>query len=186
MGNHGRAYKVEAIVLKRRPVGEADRIITLFTREYGKLRVIAKGIRRSISRRAAHLEVFTRGVFMLHRGKTIDVVTEATSLGSLESLRKNLRKVSAAYYLCELIDALLPEKQEHEDVYALLVYSMRAIEEAYVENIITMNESFALELLRRLGYLTPDKVLATNEVDHYIEKIIEKRLRTPKIAGQLA
>lgn len=182
----GRVYKVEAIILKRRAVGEADRIISLFTKQYGKLRVIAKGVRRPTSRRAAHLEVFTRGIFMLHRGRTLDVVTEATSLSRLDSLRKNMRKVNAGYYLCELTDALLAEKQEHEDVYVLLVSSMKAIEEASDEEIISINESFALELLRRVGFLAPDKVLATDDIDPYIERIIEKRLKTSKIVNQLA
>jgi DNA repair protein RecO (recombination protein O) len=75
-----RVYVAEGIVLKRRNVGEADRILTVFTKKYGKIRVIAKGVRRITSRRAGHIEVFTRVILTLHSYKNMDIVTEAQAI----------------------------------------------------------------------------------------------------------
>lgn len=186
MTSLGRIYTVHAIVLKRRNVGEADRIVTLFTKEYGRMRVVAKGVRRVHSRRAAHLEVFSHTCLVLYHGRTWDSVTEATPLHTFSYLRSNLPRVSAAYYLCELVDALLPERQEHRDVYSLLLESLAKLNDAAENNPVAVSEQFALELLRRLGYLARDRTIPSGQIESYIEKIIEKRLRSPKILSQLS
>lgn len=181
-----RVYLAHAIVLKRRNVGEADRIITIFTKHSGRMRVVAKGIRRIHSRRAAHLEVFSHSKLVLHRGKTWDSVTEATPIDAFPRLRTQLPRVSAGYYLCELVDALLPERQEHRDIYTLLLATLTTLNDAIVCDPIELSEQFALELLRSLGYLARDHTLPTSQIEPYIERIIEKHLRTPKIIFQLA
>ena len=71
-----RSYLVEAMVLRRVDFGEADRVLVLFTREHGKLSVVAKGIRRFSSRSAGHLELFTNSEIQLAKGKNLDVVTQ--------------------------------------------------------------------------------------------------------------
>lgn len=181
-----RIYTAHAIVLKRRNVGEADRIITIFSKQYGKMRVIAKGIRRIHSRRAAHLEVFSHTSLVLYHGKTWDSVTEATPLQSFSFLRAYLPLVSHAYYLCELVDALLPERQEHGDVYTLLLEALTALNDIVECDPVALSEQFALELLRILGYLARDRTLPSGQIEPYIERIIEKHLRTPKILSQLS
>lgn len=181
----GRVYTTEAIVLKRRSIGEADRILTLFTREYGKMNVIAKGIRRLGSRRSPHVEVFSHSTLMLARAKTWDIVTEATPIDSFSLLRLELPRVSSAYYLSELVDALLPDRQEHADVFTLLVGALQMLNRRIVIDPAAANEEYALELLRLLGYLAADRSIPAAHIDPYIEQIIEKRLRTPKILTQL-
>lgn len=186
-------YKVRAVVLKRRNAGEADRIITIFTKEYGKMRVIAKGIRKITSRRAAHLEVFREAFLTVHKGKTLDIVTEVTSRPLFHE-SYTVQKVSFAYYLCELVDRLLPEhlptgrqSQEHADVFTLLVDAFHSLdlgEEASVWQREVFG--FALELLWLLGYLPRARKLSDENIQPYIESIIEKKLRTPKLIRQLA
>src|SRR5260221_14392220 len=75
-----RVYTAESIVLKRRNVGEADRILTIFTKRFGKMRVIAKGVRRITSRRAGHIEVFSHVVLTLHAYKNMDIVSKAAAI----------------------------------------------------------------------------------------------------------
>ena len=181
-----RIYSAHAVVLKRRNVGEADRIVTIFSKEYGRMKVIAKGIRRIHSRRAAHVEVFSHVSLVLYRGKTWDSVTQASPIDAFSFLRGNLTRVSAGYYLCELVDALTPEHQEHRDVYTLLLDALMAINDSKVNDLISVSEQFALALLRALGYLAHDRSLTLAQIDPYIEKIIEKRLKTPKILSQLS
>lgn len=182
----GRVYKTHAIVLKRRNVGEADRTLTLFTKEYGRMNVIAKGVRRVHSRRAAHLEVFSHVSLVIHKGKTWDSVTEAMPINGFPVLRASLPRVSAGYYLCELVDALLPQHQEHRDIYMLLLCALSTLDTTDTIDPITVTEQFALDLLRTLGYLAPDRVLSAGQIEPYIERIIEKRLRSPKIMARLS
>lgn len=186
MNAQGRVYATNAIVLKRRNIGEADRIVTIFSKEYGKMRVIAKGIRRIASRRSPHVEVFSHSILMLHRGNTWDMVTEATPIDTFSFLRLQLPRVTSAYYLCELVDVLLPDRQEHRDVYTLLLGALQTLNGATQIDPVVANEQYALELLRTLGYLAHDRSLPATRIDPYIEQIIEKRLRTPKILMQLA
>ncbi|MDP1721649.1 MAG: DNA repair protein RecO [Candidatus Gottesmanbacteria bacterium] len=182
----GREYRTNAIILKRRNIGEADRVVTIFSKEYGKMKVIAKGIRRIGSRRSPHVEVFSHSILMLHRGKTWDLVTEATPLDAFSFLRIHLPRVTSAYYLCELVDVLLPDRQEHRDVYTLLLSALQTLNGTTEIDPVVANEQYALELLRLLGYLAHDRSLPASRIDPYIEQIIEKRLRTPKFLMQLA
>ncbi|HKW45338.1 MAG TPA: DNA repair protein RecO [Candidatus Eremiobacteraceae bacterium] len=76
-----KTYTVEAIVLRRRPLGESDRILTLLSRERGKLSAVAKGVRRTQSKFGARLDFFNRAIITLHSGRSLDVVTGASSVG---------------------------------------------------------------------------------------------------------
>ncbi len=181
----GRVYTTHAIVLKRRNVGEADRILTIFSKENGRMRVYARGVRRVYSRRAPHLEVFSHVSLVIYKGKIWESVSEVTPIDAFWALRAQLPRVSAAYYLCELVDALTPERQEHRDVYTLLLGTLVELGESK-RDPITVTEHFALELLRILGYLARDRKLTSGQIEPYIERIIERHLRTPKILAQLA
>ncbi|OGG14474.1 DNA repair protein RecO [Candidatus Gottesmanbacteria bacterium RIFCSPHIGHO2_01_FULL_46_14] len=173
-----RIYRVEAIILKRKNVGEADRILTVFSKQYGKLRLIAKGIRKITSHRAPHLEIFSRVEMMIHRGKTLDIVTEAQTLDGFYQLRNNLALVNGCYYHCELVDVLLPEKQEHRDVYELYARSLAAFNTQEGMDITGSCEQFALALLRMLGFLPQTRELSSVQIQPFIESISERHMRT--------
>jgi len=115
------SYRVEGIIIKRTNFGEADRIITVFTKRYGKIVILAKGIRRVTSRRAGSVELFNQATMFLRKGRNFDLLTEATTINSFPKFRTHLSLVSAAYYACELVDRLTAEEQEHDGVYELLV-----------------------------------------------------------------
>lgn len=170
-----RIYKVEAIILKRRNVGETDRILTVFSKEYGKLRVIAKGIRRITSRRAPHLEIFNRATLLLYQGKSLDIVTEVMLLDGFQHIRNNLLLINAGYYACELVDVLLPERQEHRDVFETFKNHLHQLDSSKLYN---QSEAFALSLLHSLGFLPPSRILSSTEIQPYIERIAERRFRS--------
>lgn len=178
-----RLYKLEAIVLKRRNIGEADRLITLFSKERGKITATAKGIRRITSKRAPYLEVFSRIDVMLHKGQKYDTITEVSSLETFSTLRKHLPRVSMAYILCELIDILLPEHQEHRDVYAQMLEVFNRLELSNPTN--TTFTVFATKLLISLGFLSDVKPIAEEELIPYIEQLTERKLKTKKLVYQL-
>lgn len=183
---HARLYTAEAIILKRRNVGEADRILTLFTKSFGKVRVLARGVRKVSSRRAPHVEVFNRVIATLHKGNAMDTLTEVSPVSSYEAIRSDLHRVGAAYYLCELIDGLLPEQQPHEDVFSLLVDAFDALLSVKSERIEILRARFAAALLTKLGYMAFGKKFKDNDIDAYVERILERRLKTVRLVSHFS
>ena len=115
-----RRYVTDAIVLSRFDLGEADRVLTLITPEHGKLKAIAKGIRRPTSRLGGSLEPFAELTVALARGRTFDVVTEVRVGHAWLRLRDSLESAATAWYLAELADRSLEERHAAEPLYALL------------------------------------------------------------------
>lgn len=107
-----RLYKTEAVVLRRSDFGEADRLLTLYTPNRGKLRAIAKGIRRPTSRKAGHLELFCHSRVLIAKGRNLDIITQAEAIDYHLALREDLERLARAYCLAELVDRLTPEEGE--------------------------------------------------------------------------
>src|SRR4030043_1374098 len=97
-----RAYTSEGVVLARRNFGEADRILVLYTKNFGKVSLIAKGIRRPKSKKRGHVEIFNIIKFQAVHGRGLDLITEAEVIEDFAEIRKNLRRISLAYYLMEV------------------------------------------------------------------------------------
>lgn len=173
-----RLYTTEGIILKRKNWGEADKLLTVFTRQYGKLNLLAKGVRRITSRRSSHVEILQRVLLTVHRGKVKDIITEATSLPFVNQKIVSLEQMGFAYYLCEIVDKLLPEAQEHSEVFEWL---RQSLSELYIADRASLwhqcAEQFTLRLLCSLGYLPPDRKMPLSQAYLYIEKLTEKRLR---------
>src|SRR5215212_8873914 len=104
-----RVYRTEAVIIRRGDMGEADRVLTLIT-PMGKRRVVAKGARKTTSRLAGHIELFTHTSLLLAIGRNLDIITQSTIQHSFDSMRADLRRISAAYYVAELIDRLTEEE----------------------------------------------------------------------------
>ncbi len=113
-------YKTTAIVLRQRRLGEADKIITLFTPNLGKIDAVAKGVRRTRSKVAGHVEPLTYTAFMLARGRELDIITQAQSIEAFSELREDLERTSRGLYAAELVDRFTPERQENFQVFRLL------------------------------------------------------------------
>jgi len=129
MSNRQRNYRTHAVVLRRRDYRDADRILTLFTPSMGKLEVIAKGIRKTMSRKAGHLELLTHTSLMLAQGRTWDVVSETVTVESFRHLRLDLDCISAASYVCELIDSFGETDDENRSMWELLLLALRQLDE---------------------------------------------------------
>jgi DNA repair protein RecO (recombination protein O) len=171
-------YTVEGVILKRKNIGEADKMLTVFTKTLGKIRVIAKGVRKINSRRAGHIEIFGRVVLTLHKGKTWDIVTEATS-DHTGWQGATFPQIQSAYFLCELIDELIPDGQTQEDAYSLLETALLDVGKLSLEtDMHTKRQAFVHDLLWMLGFLPPQKILQAHQVEPFLESIIEKKLKT--------
>ena len=145
-----RIYRTEAVVLRRRDLGEADRVLTLFTRQYGKMRVVAKGSRKTKSRLAGHIEPFSRTLVLLARGRNLDIVTQAEMLNPFRQLRQDETRIAYAGYLADLLDALTAEEQENHAAYDLLLGSLDRLD-AGSRPFVTARH-FELRILSILGF----------------------------------
>ncbi len=121
MPSRERSVRVEAVVLRHSDWGEADRLVGLFTRQLGKIRAIAKGVRKMHSRKAGHLEPFTRTSLLLARGRDMFIITQAETIQAHTRLREDLLLVGYASYVIELLDRFTYEEGENRAMYRLLV-----------------------------------------------------------------
>jgi DNA repair protein RecO (recombination protein O) len=120
-------YKAEGIVLRRANLGEADRIVTLFTREYGRLSAAAKGARKPKSRFAGRLELFTHLRALLAQGRTLDVVSQVEVIDPFAAVRVDLTRMSAAAFVAEVTDRALPERDPQPAVFDALRQALRVV-----------------------------------------------------------
>lgn len=113
-------YKIEGVVLRRRNLGEADRLVTVLSRDRGKLTLVARGARRPRSRLGGRLEPCTQFRALVAEGRSLDVVSQVEVLDARAALRDDLERMAAATILLELTDRALADRQPHPDVYRLL------------------------------------------------------------------
>jgi DNA repair protein RecO (recombination protein O) len=111
-----RSFRVTAIVLRHADWGEADRLLTLFTRETGKLRAVAKGARKARSRKAGHLEPFTHVRLQLAKGRDLPIVTQADTVDAYIPIRDDLIKTGYAAYAAELLDRFTYEDETESSI----------------------------------------------------------------------
>jgi DNA repair protein RecO (recombination protein O) len=143
-------YQTTGFVLKRHNFGEADRIITFFTNDRGKVRAVAKGVRRITSKFGGHLEVFGEVQLMLAVGKNLDVVTSARLQQGFENLSQNYSALSYAYLIGDMTDKLTVEDQALPVVYKLLAECFGRLEAGEGDDLFELY--FKLRLLDALGY----------------------------------
>jgi len=143
-------YKAEGIILKARAYGEADSIITLLTKEQGKINVIAKGVRKIKSRKRGSVQPFTYSRFLIYGGKSLDIITQGDIVESFSYLGEDLDFFTLGSYCCELVDNFLPEKEENREVFSLLLNTFYYLPFTDKDIII---RAFELRLLNLMGYL---------------------------------
>lgn len=123
-----RLYTTEAVILRRSDVGEADRLLTIYTPQHGKIAIAARGVRKTTSKLAGHLELFLHTRLQLAKGRTFDVVTESRVVQPFRRLREDLDRISWAYYVAELIDKTTEAGSENAPLFDLLCDTLAAID----------------------------------------------------------
>jgi len=129
-----RLYKTEAIILRQRKLGEADRILTLYTPTLGKMDAKAKGVRKTTTRLGGHLQPLNRVVVQMAQGHGADVVTGVETLDSFRHLREHLELLSRGLYAAELIDRITPEHVHAVPTYRLLFDTLQRLDSGASED----------------------------------------------------
>jgi DNA repair protein RecO (recombination protein O) len=123
-----RSQRVEAVVLRHQDWGEADRLLWIYSRELGKTRALAKGVRKMRSRKAGHLEPFTRVSLLLAQGRDLHIITQAEASDLYLPLRADLVRIGYAAYVIELLDRFTYEEGENAGLYRLLVDTLSRLD----------------------------------------------------------
>ncbi|TSC87744.1 MAG: DNA repair protein RecO (recombination protein O) [Microgenomates group bacterium Gr01-1014_7] len=144
-------FKVEGIILKRKNFGEADRILTVFSLQRGKISVVGKGVRRITSRRAGNVELLNRVSLYLHQGKGMPVLTEAESLDTYPKLKANLTLSTYAFHIIELTCKMTAENQENRILYQHLVEVLNRLSINPRQILI---RAFEVKILSNLGFVS--------------------------------
>ena len=173
-----KSLKTEGIIIRRRNIGEADRIITVFTRYNGKLRIKAPGVRKITSRRSPHIELLNLSVLTLYNSSRsqVPILTEAQTIYSFDIVKADLKKIGFAFYICELIDKLCPDSQENRSIFYLL---KQTLEELTYSNESRVIDEFEEKILSALGFMPYKHPLLDRQA--FIEQILEEKLRTRDI-----
>jgi len=145
-----RNYQTEAIIIRKAKLGEADRILTLYTPQLGKIRVVAKGVRRPRSKLSGHLELLTHSMVSLVRGRNLDTVTGSQTIASFLPLKSDLQLTACGLYISELVDQFTADNVENVSLFRLLLDIMNSL--CWDGDKELMLRYFELHLLDGVGY----------------------------------
>ena len=123
-------YRTEAIVLRQRPLVDADKVCVLFTPLHGRIEAVAKGVRRTRSHLAGHVEPLTRSRFLLAKARSLDIITQAETIDAFPALHDDLDRLSRGLYAAELVDRFTDSAGDVAGLYRLLLDTLHRVETA--------------------------------------------------------
>jgi DNA repair protein RecO (recombination protein O) len=144
-------YKEQGIVLRSVKLGEADKIVTILTQGSGKIRAVAKGIRKTTSKFGGRLEPFTHVSLLLYEGRNLDTVTQAEILSPFRAVRGRLDRITAGEVMLEAVDTVAEEHERNVRLFMLLLNGLRTLEDE-PRDAAAVAESFLLKLLSVSGF----------------------------------
>ena len=139
----------KAIILKRINYKDADKIITMYTKELGKISTIAKGIRKVTSRKRSHLELLNLVEVYLVESHDWYIITQAQAIKSFSRLKDNLSTTSWGYYVAEIFEKITSESEKNSKLFEFLEKTIRVLDKT--KNFSIVN-AFNLKLLRMNGF----------------------------------
>lgn len=142
--------KAEGLVLRTRDLGEADKIVVMYTRERGKLSGVARGSRRARSRLLAVSQLFVHGRFLLYEGRGLHSISQAELVNSFRPLREDLDRVAYASYFAELVDALVDDDEPNSDLFSIVLQGFTLV--AGTDDLDLGLRWFELTVMSLLGY----------------------------------
>ncbi|MFH0769519.1 MAG: DNA repair protein RecO [Chloroflexota bacterium] len=145
-----RTYQTEAIIIKKTRLGEADRILTLYTPDMGKIQGVAKGVRRPKSKLAGHLELLTHSLVSLARGRNLDTIIGSQTIDSFLPLKSDLELTSYALYVTELVNQFTAEHIQNRPLFQSFLETMQQLCQS--DNSELILRYFELQLLTEVGY----------------------------------
>jgi DNA repair protein RecO (recombination protein O) len=142
-------YKVEGIVIKTIPYGESNTILTLYTKELGKIGVMARGAKKPKSRFTSIAQLFTYGIFVFQKGQGLGTLQQGEALLSFRKIREDLVKTAYAAYLVELLDRHTTENELRTDLFGWIKQALEYIDHGTDPEVITF--LFEMKIMKVAG-----------------------------------
>lgn len=169
--------KDSGFVVKRVNVGEFDRYVTLYTRDNGKIEVVARGVRKISSKRSSHIELLNHIRFQAIKTSKNFILTETQLINQHELVRKEVDDMGSLFLICELVEKLCPSHQHNRDIFALINTFLSRVDNNDREKHLY---TFQVELLSALGYWDPGRTFHDlDDIRQFIEGILERKLKSP-------
>jgi len=163
-------YKTQGIIIKNSNLGEFDRLITVYSKDFGKLAIKGKAVRKNQAKLKGHLELFLYSHLMVAPGRGWDIITSAETIKSFSSLHQNLPALFAAAYFSELIDKLIVGPEKDENIWQLVLNSFEHLEARKEVKPIIGN--FENKLLEFLGYGQQKDFIS------FVESLVNDKIRS--------
>jgi DNA repair protein RecO (recombination protein O) len=170
-----RSYSTTGIILKRSDVGEADRIVTLFTREYGKLTAIAKGCRKLSSSRGSSLEPGTFSKVHLVKTKSLPILTQAQLINDFSKAKQDLTSMRKVFEVLEMLDSLLIEEDAQEQVFALTNAIFEHLSSDNVRSSVVRDHLSSI--IETLGFGERSQIDFSKPLRDFVEEITQHKLK---------
>ena len=172
-----RHYSSKGVILATRSFSEADRLLVIFSRDYGKVTVIAKGVRKPKSKKGRNVEVFNVIKFAAARGKSLDILTEVEPLDAHKKVRNDLKKATVAYYFIETTGRITQDEEKTPELYDLLVDYLTRLEST--KNLKKTRHDFIYDTLVLVGFWPKGKKM--ENYDGILEDVLEKKLSSKRV-----
>lgn len=176
-----RNYSSEGIVLSRKNYSEADRILVLFTEDFGKVTLIAKGVRKPKSRKRGSLEVFSALKFSAAKGRTFDILTETEVVSLYLNIRRDLRKIAVAYSFLETIERTTGVGEKNSRIYKILKGYLTELENS--NKLKKLRQDFIYDILVTLGFWPIGRKMS--DPDNILEEVIEGRMSSVRVGKKV-
>ena len=176
-----RSYKTKGIILARKDYSESDRILSVYTKDHGRVSLLAKGVRMPKSRKRGHIEIFSLVDFQAVRGKGIDIMTEVEIIDNFSKIRKNLKKVALAYYFMEVIGKITSENEHNQKLFESVLKYLEALK--YEFSLKELRLNFIHSILVDLGFWPKGKVL--EDADAKLTEIMERNLNSIRVGKRM-
>ncbi|HVT75602.1 MAG TPA: DNA repair protein RecO, partial [Acidimicrobiales bacterium] len=161
-----KSYSDRAVVLRTVPLGEADRIVTLMTENHGRVRAVAKGIRRTTSKFGSRLEPTTHVSLQLYLGRELDTITQAETIAQLGHIRDDLHRFGRANVMLETVDQVALEREPNNALYRMLVGALVELDRDDAPLVLA---GFLLKLLALEGFQPQlDECVACGSVSNLV------------------
>ena len=174
-------YSSLGIILATRSFSEADRLIVVYSRNYGKVTLIAKGVRKPKSKKGRNIEVFNVIKLAAARGRSLDILTEVELINAHTKIRDDLKKTSIAYYFLEVIGRITQDEEENMKLYDTLADYLVRIEKT--TKLKKLKNDFIYDVLVLVGFWPEGKKL--DNPDYVLEDVLERQLTTKRVGKKV-
>ena len=172
------------IVIRKTESGEHNKLITLYTRELGKIRVLAKSAKKNTSKQAGHLDLFNVVDFLIVPGKNYQIITQAQSSENFLQIKSCFSKLMAGFFILESFHRLIYEHEQDEILWNFLNAQLNKLEQVAPQKTVldTLLTDFKKELLSVLGYR---QNINEEETDYFLQSLSSQRFSSLSLLNSI-